>query len=683
MLLSYALDDAAPGCIDLTEGDPSEHLLELARQPDVLVWFQNGEKFDWPVCRHALPWLHAAVPYERRRDTMVQAYAHGLPGNLEMMCASLGVDNDKAKSKEGKRLIRLFCMPQKDGPRATRLTHPDEWAEFKAYAVQDIVAMRECHRKMPSWNYRGRQIELSAIDQRINDRGICMDLDLADAAIKASDVAKAQLAVRTRELTDGAVHAATQRDQLLAWVLAAHGVDLPDMTAPTIERRMRDENLPDELRELLAVRLESTTTSVAKYTTLRRGVSSDGRLRGSMQFRGAARTGRDAHRLFQPGNMPRPDMPAREIEWAIDLLKMDAVHLVYDNVMRVCSNAIRGTIVAGPGKKLVVADLANIEGRFAAWIAGEESELQAFRDYDAGTGPDLYIVAYANSFNVAPETIDKKTIEGNAKRQIGKVQSLMFAFAGGVGAWLTGAATYGIDLAAMTEQVWDTLPGWAVTEAKDFLDWLCKGKNEAQILKARMGLTERTFICCDAIKRLWRRAHPQISSMWKELEESVRLAIENPGATYDCRKLKVRRDGAWLRIALPSGRALCYPQPMWDGETTRPDGTKKQWPGFSYVGIDQYSRAWGRIGSYGGKLFENIVQAGSCDQLLECMPAIEDAGFGIVLRVHDEFVTEADADRDDLNPTLLGDLMCSSLGWNEGLPLAAAGFEGPRYKKGD
>jgi DNA polymerase bacteriophage-type len=295
---------------------------------------------------------------------------------------------------------------------------------------------------------------------------------------------------------------------------------------------------------------------------------------------------------------------------------------------------------------------------------------------------------------------------------------LMFQYGGGVGAWLTGAATYGIDLAAMTKQVGGVLPKWAVDEADSFMRWLYEDalnaytrdlheakkqvdallisteeamqvldaaaiRRDARMLKARLGLDEKMFVCCDAIKRMWRRAHPQISSMWKELEENTRLAIENPGQTFTCRKVKLRRDGAWLRLALPSGRALCYPQPMWDGETTRPDGTKKQWPGFSYVGIDQYSKKWTRIASFGARLLENLTQAGSCDQLLECMPAIEDAGFGIVLRVHDEFVTEADADRDDLNPALLGDLMCSSLGWNEGLPLAAAGFEGPRYKKGD
>jgi DNA polymerase len=726
MLLQWAIDDGEVHVWDMTA--PYDHmhpaLFEVINDPSTLVWFQNGDKFDWPVLEHAMPWLAQAVPIERRRDTMVQAYCHSLPGNLEMMCAALGVEDDKAKSKEGKRLIRLFCMPQKTGPhpRATRLTNPTEWEEFKAYAVQDIVAMRECHRRMPMWNYKGKQLDLWFLDQRMNARGMQMDTDLAEAAVRASDIAKKQLAVQTRELTHEGVQSATQRDSLLAWILEAYGVDLPDMTAATLERRIKDDDLPEELRELMRVRLQSTTTSVAKYTTLLNGVNSDGRLRGASQFRGAMRTGRVAHRLFQPGNMPRPDMPTDEIMWAIELLKLDAAQLVFDNVMRVCSNAIRSTIIPGPGRKLVVADLANIEGRVAAWLAGEAWKLQAFKDYDTiighddeskaiRKGPDLYVLAYASAFNVDPATVGK-----GPKRQIGKVQELMFQYGGGVGAWITGAATYGIDLAQMTEQVWDTLPAWAKDEAESFLQWLyedaldayaragkraaekvelliCSAEDamveldaaairrDAKMKKVRFGLTEKTFIACDAIKRLWRKANPQISSYWKEIENAIEIALGEKGKQLQCRTLKIRCDGAWLRVGLPSGRVLCYPQPMWDAQVKRADGTVKSYPGFSYMGISAYTKKWQRIGSYGGKVFENVVQAAACDVLLETGEPIEAAGFEPVMSVHDEWICEAPIDRDDLSAELLGRLMCIDLGWNAGLPLAAAGFETQRYHK--
>lgn len=734
LLFGYALDDEDPHVWDVAAGEPCPPELEEAFfSPEFLVWAQNGTQFDWVVLRAVMRWVHDAVLPNRRRDTMVQAYSHSLPGNLAMMCAALGVKDEESKL-DGKRFIRLFCMPPpknvKDRTRATRLTHPVEWEEFKTkYAARDIIAMRAAHKKMPTWNYRGKQLELELeqLDAKVNARGVFMDVTLARAAVRASDIAKVGLAVRTRELTDDEVSSATKRDAMLAHILSLYGIDLPDMQKDTIERRASDESLPEELRELLRVRLMSTTTSVAKFTSLLNGVSSDGRLRGMMQFRGAARTGRRAHRLMQMGNMMRPDMKAHEIEFAIKLLKLDAAHLVYDNVMRVCANAIRGTIIASPGKKLVVADLANIEGRMAAWLAGEEWKLQAFRDYDTiipdlfdakgkpvRKGPDLYLVAYASSFNVPVESIDTGTIEGFNQRQIGKVEELMFQYGGGVGAWITGAATYGIDLDQMTEQVFDVLPDWAKKEAEDFMHWLYEGpeethrkaiakleaarlagdsgiddliaeadaKLEARKLKARHMLSEKTFITCDAIKRLWRKAHPEISSIWKELENAIRACIETPGIQLSVRRLKVRRDASWLRVGLPSGRVLCYPLPAWDLTVPAADGKPaRHYAGFSYMGISQYTKRWERINSYGGKVFENATQAAACDQLLECQPAIEEAGFEIVLDVHDEDVTEAPIDRDDLNPELLGAMMCADLGWNAGLPLAAAGWQGQRYRK--
>ncbi len=719
MLFSYALGDGPVSVWDIAAGEPCPAEVEAAaNDPECIWWGHNSGKFDWPVIAHGLPWLAAAVPPARRRDTMVMAYSHSLPGSLESLSDALGVAQDKRKLKNGRNLIRLLCIPPAKNlkrARATFETHPTEWAEFKEYAKFDIVAMRECKRRCPQWNYRGKQLELEQIDLKINARGMRMDVDLAHAAVRATDIKKTALAKRTKQLTDDEVGAATQVDEMLKHILATYGVDLPDMQKDTIERRANDENLPSELRELLYVRLASATTSVSKFTSLLNGVSSDGRLRGTKQFRGAARTGRVGHRMFQPGNMMRPTMKAHEIEWAIQLMKLEAVHLVYENVMKVCANAVRGTIIADEGKKLVVADLANIEGRFAAWIAGEEWKLQAFRDYDTivpgefdakgkpkRAGPDLYLVAYANSFNVLVESIDTNTIEGFNQRQIGKVEELMFQYGGGVGAWITGAATYGIDLDQMTEQVFEVLPKWAKDEAEQYLQYLYSphieryrkaiedGKDadvagallEERKLKARLMLPEKTFITCDAIKRLWRKAHPEISSMWKELENAIRVCIETPGIQLAVRRLKVRRDGAWLRVGLPSGRVLCYPSPAWDLVIPAKDGKPaKRFDGFSYMGIHQYSKQWCRIGSYGGKVFENVVQAAACDQLLECQPAIEAAGFEIVLDVHDENVTEAPIDRDDLNPDLLGALMCGDLLWNTGLPLAAAGWQGPRYRK--
>lgn len=733
------------------DGIPAE-LMVLLEDEDVLWWAHNSGQFDFPVLDNQRPNISKFMAMDRRRDTMVQAFSHALPGALEKLGDILNLADDKKKIKDGKALVRLLCLPQNEGfvkkfgtDRATRDTHPAEWLRFIQYACGDIVTMREVRRQLPQWNYSTpKQIELCLIDWRINARGFQVDTELAAAAVAGADKAKAAMAKRTKELTDDAVESTTQRDVLLAHILAAHGVELPDMRADTLERRVDDPDLPEAVRELLKIRLQASMNSITKFKVVLRAVCADGRMRGCMQFRGAGRTGRWAHRLVQPGNYPRSAFSHQLVEFAIAALKADdteIIDMVLGNIMLAISSSIRGMIIAPPGKKLVIADLANIEGRMAAWLAGEEWKLQAFRDYDTiigkdekgkpiRKGHDLYILSYANSFNVPPESVPPK---GN-ERQIGKVEELMFQFGGGVGAWITGAATYGIDLNAMTEAVYDTVPAWALKEAESFWDWtrdkaeekfkkrLAKlahrreqgpdapdfvpmptaeqhiadcdeelaaltAQIEAEKTKVTFSLTKKVFATCDAIKRLWRKAHPEITSYWAEIEEAVRFAITNPGVTVDCRKLKVRRKGGWLRIRLPSGRALCYPEPRIEPDKIPSERDPSKMVAnphagrISFIGPNVYTRQWGRVYTHGPKVFENVVQAASCDQFAEPLPEIEAASFEVVLGVHDEWVAEAPADRDDLDADHLGRLMCMNLTWNEGLPLAAAGFSTDRYRK--
>lgn len=700
------------------KGNTPDELQQVLLDSDMLVWFHNGGMFDFVMIDRTMPALGQAITPERRRDTMVQAFAHGLPGALEKLGHALNITESERKHKEGKRLVQLFCKPQNEDfvkkfgtNRATKKTHPAEWQRFIEYAGGDITTMRAAHKKMPMWNYRGKQIDLWLTDLTINSRGFQIDMEMVAAAISSSDRAKALLAKRTQVLTDDVVQSANQRDELLKFILEIHGVELPDMQADTLERRMDDPDLPDAVKELIGIRLQASMNSVAKYKTLQRGVSSDSRLRGGAQFRGAARTGRWGHRLFQHGNMPRPSLPDELTDVGIDAMKLGVAELVVDDVMELCRSAVRKAIVAKRGKKLIVLDYANIEGRYAAWLAHEDWKLDAFREYDTflldehgrkipgkkhgeflRKGLDLYIKSYMASFNV----IDAALV-GKDERQIGKVEELMFQYGGGVGAWITGAATYGIHLDKMTEAVWPTLPEWAVKEANSFLQWLyeesqaraekrfSKGvplaeieeKQAAERMKARLGLTEQVFIACDAIKRLWRKAHPAISSYWASkdeehasLEATLRKAYYTPGEVFESRRVKFRRDGGWMRIGMPSGRALCYPSIKIDEK----NGS------ITYAGFNQYTRQWGRVGTYGGKLFENITQGIACDQLAEPMLELERAGYPIVFHVHDEIVMET-PDTDEYNLETASEIMCRDLGWNRGVPLAVAGFETDRYRK--
>ena len=656
MLFAYAIDDDPVQVWDCTAESRMPGDLATALDDPAVILCAHNSHFDRVVLQH----VGYRLPRERWCDTMVNALAHSLPGSLRDLCDILRIPADKAKDKAGRQLILLFCKPRPPTSkvrRATRKTHPAEWAEFVKYAELDVEAMRAIDRKLPAWNNQGREVALWHLDQRINDRGVAIDLDLVHAAIRAVERAQRVLAHRTNELTNGAVQAATQRDAMLRHMVAAFGIDLPDMQQSTLERRIADPDIPVELRELLAIRLQASTTSASKYTTLARAVSSDGRLRGTLQFDGGSRTGRWAGRLFQPQNLYRPTMPNDEIERGIDALKADCEDLLFVNVMDLCASSLRGCIVAPKGKKLVVSDLSNIEGRVLAWLAGEEWKLQAFRNFDAGKGHDLYKLAYAKAFGIAPDAVTKE------QRQVGKVHELALGYEGGVGAFLTFAAIYSIDLEAMGEQVIDAVPGTIIEEATRALEWTKQQK------RPTFGLSNRAWLACDALKRSWRYAHPAVSSMWKDLEEAARMAVRHHGTMYDCRMLKLRRDGAWLRIRLPSGRFLCYPDPQID------DAGK-----LSYAGTNQYARKWSRIETYGGKLVENATQAVARDVLAASMPGIESAGYRIVLTVHDEIIAEV-PDSEEFNVAHLAGLMATPPPWAENLPLAAAGFEAKRYHK--
>ena len=675
MLFAWAIDDGPVSVWDLTAGEPIPSQLRKAiADPDTILYFHNSH-FDRTVLRHAMPEL--APPVERWRDTMVQALAHSLPGALGALCEVLGVPQDKAKDKEGKALIQLFCKPRPKNSklrRATSKTHPVEWQRFVAYAGLDIEAMREIFRRLPKWNYQGAELALWHRDQRINDRGVCMDVQLARAAIEAVEQEQKRLAKRTQVMTDGEVQAATQRDAMLKHIVESYGVDLPDMQRSTLERRIADPDLPSAVKELLAIRLQASTTSTSKYKSLMKGISSDGRLRGTLQFCGASRTGRWAGRLFQPQNLPRPSLEQEQIDEGIEALKAGCADLLFDNIMELTSSALRGCIMAPEGKKLVVSDLSNIEGRKLAWLAGEQWKLDAFREYDTlildsngkpiwdaaakdfkRRGPDLYKLAYARAFNISPDNVDKY------QRQIGKVMELGLGFGGGVAAFLTFALVYGLDLDDLANAALPNIPRDVIREAKSWYD-------ESVKRKSTYGLSERVFIACDSLKRLWRRAHPMTCDFWYQLERTVRSAIAAPGKTLYCEKLKVRRDGAWLRIQLPSGRALCYPSPAIESGN------------ITYQGVNSYSRKWQRLKTYGGKLVENVTQAAARDVLAGNMPLIEDAGYSIVLTVHDEVITEA-PDTNDFNEAALSALLSTNPEWAPDIPLNAGGFEAYHYRK--
>ena len=624
LLVALAVDDGPVEVWDTQDNHNwrSSLLVHINNADKVVI---HNSAFDRTVLRHC----GVNIPVEKIEDTMITALAHSLPGSLGQLCDVLGVPQDSAKDKNGRRFIQLFTKPCPRNwkiRRANRETHPDEWNAFIEYARLDVDAMRDIHGRMPSWNNSHSERHLWQLDQRINDRGVAIDLHLARCAIGAFHRASRSLANRSAALTGGQVTSTTQRQKLLDFLRDGRGFDSDDLTKASVETLLKGD-LDPKVRELLEIRQQASATSPAKYKALIDATSSDGRLRGTIQFCGAARTGRDAGRIFQPQNLPRsPDWFDGTVQEAtIEAFKYDCEDIIYDNVSERCAFAVRGALLAGDGMKLVIADLSNIEGRVLAWLADEQWKIEAFKAYDRGEGPDLYKVTAGRILNKDPYEITK------AERQTqGKVPELAGGYGGGLGAYRK-----------MGGDVFNAMDDEAI----------------------------------GTIVYAWREAHPATKKLWYDVEGAVRDVVRTPDESLEVRGL-LRIDSAkgpdgvsYVRIRLPSGRYLCYRSMHVDE-----DGK------LLYEGINQFTRKWELLETYYGKLVENVVQAVARDVFMTGMRNAEEAGYPVVLRVHDELVCEV-PDDPSFTDAALADMMSANPSWSLGLPLSAAGFETRRYRK--
>ncbi|WFD55459.1 DNA polymerase I [Escherichia phage Ioannina] len=728
MICTYAIDEGRVQTWDATESPkmPSElrKALRAVVRKKAKIVMANGLLFDRLVIREK--W-GIDLPVCQIEDTMIMAFRHALPGSLDMQCQVLGVDAEHAKDKAGKALIKRFCKPTPKTykvRRYTRETHPEEWAKFLKYARFDIIAMREVYWRIPDWGNTPKEDQILAIDQLINDRGFNVDTELAYAAIKAVEAHKEELKEEAMEKFGGKL---TGNDFLPLLRDIAPAFTIHNAQKSTLNDLLEDPDFPDEGKVLIEMRLGASSTASTKYNPLVNGLSSDGRRRGCLQYGGAKRTLRWAGKSFQPQNLARGEysddhegkIKRRDGEsdvsfWVrshmltngINSLLRGTAHWAYD-ISKLTASTVRGCIIPAKGKKFVVADYSNVEGRGLAWIAGEKTALMVFK-----AGRDIYCETAGKMFGLDPDYI-----KANRKdlRQIGKACELGLGYGGGVAAFLQFAKNLGLDLYAMADVMKGTFPDHIWAAAK-------RGYEYARINEAKRPpkpgkkderptyiLPKNVWLTCDAIKRMWRESHPETVRFWAELEDAVLCAIRNPGKSYwaganvrpdgkqalKIMRTKAKHDptfdderddpdapGWWLKVELPSGRIMSYPG-IALSVTTEVDedtGKKKTNTRIKYQGENQTTRQWGFQYTYGGKLTENIVQALCRDILAWAMPGVEAAGYEIVLSVHDELITEV-PDTDDYTTEELCRLMCDLPVWAKGFPLAAEGDIMYRYRK--
>ncbi|MEF2552023.1 DNA polymerase [Aurantimonas sp. A2-1-M11] len=584
---------------------------------EAILWERIlGPRYGWPV-PDPTQW----------RCTMVQAYALALPGSLEQAAPAAGLDIEKDSA--GRRLMLQMAKPRKTDP-LTWWDAPEKVERLISYCRIDVEVERELGKRLRP--LKPSELDLWHLDQRINGRGVYVDRKLANAAKRIVKTAAERLDKRMAAVTNFAVSACSNRNQLIAWV-RERGLDgIESIAKDQIEELLARDDLPTDVREALEIRRQSARASVAKIDALLNGTDADGRARGLLQFH-AASTGRWAGRRFQPQNIKRPDL--EDVDSAIDIIgtgDIDLVDMLYEDPLNVVADCLRGMIRAAPGRKIVAADYANIEGRVLAWLAGERWKVQAFRDFDAGEGPDLYKVAYGRSYGIAPADVTK------AQRQIGKVMELALGYQGGVGAFATMGVNYGVRL--------------PVPEV-------------------------------EAIRDAWRAAHPAIKQFWRDMEDAAIEATQTPGRVGKVGAvIAFKRVGSWLFMQLPSKRFLAYAYPeirTKEMPWTNDDGSPVYKDQLSYMGVNSYTRKWERGFAYGGLLAENATQAVARDVMADAMPRLEAAGYPLILSVHDELVTEPKADHG--SAAEMEAILCDLPEWAAGLPVAAEGFEAERYRK--
>lgn len=691
LICTYAFDDEPVQVWDCTDGSDMPGDLHRALRRLVkpnsrikMVW-HNGSMFDRLIMKHCWGF---DIPVSNTIDTMIWAFRHALPGALDALCEVLGVSADNAKDKRGKALIQRFSKPTPKNykiRRYTAETHPDEWALFIKYAVSDITAMREVFHKLPRWGNSEFEDRVLELDQLINDRGFKVDVALAEAAIEAVEKHKAQLQEEAQRKYGGSL---TGKDFLpiLRELAPAHRIH--NAQKSTLNDLLADDDLPDDARTIIEMRLGAASTASTKYNPLLLGRSSDDRRRGCIQYGGAKRTLRFAGKGFQPQNLARGYYHDEELDKGISALLKGRAHRRFD-VAKLTASTVRSCIIPEEGHKFVVADYSNVEGRGLAWLAGEDDLIEVFVN-----GVDVYKKLASTVFNVSYDDVTKD------QRQIAKAMVLGLGYAGGVGAFVTFAKNLGLDLNDMTRTLDGTFPDhiWAAT---------ARGYEWARIQEAKRPprpgekddrpsyiLDKKVWRTCDALKRMYREANPAIVQFWRDIEYAAMAAIRNPGKEFTAgpRGVKFSRNvetdnngnkvaGWWLRMTLPSGRVMSYPGVgLSVSKETDEDGKVSTNVRIKYQGENQLTRQWGFQYTYSGKLVENCTQALCRDLLANALLNVEANGYPIVLHVHDEIICET-PDTSEYTVGELEKLMCSLPEWAEGFPLVAEGAEMKRYAK--
>lgn len=497
LLFAYSVNHGEVEVVDFANGEelPAE-IIEALVNPEVKKSAFNAA-FERTCIAKA---RGEAMPPEQWRDTMIWGMELGLPASLEQMAKYLKVPQQK--DTEGKRLIRKFCIPKKDGTFCEDFDSED-WELFKSYVKQDVRTELSIADELEAYPIAESEWKLWSLDQRINDRGIGVDMDLVHAALEIDEEISASAKEKLQELTG--LDNPNSVMQLKKW-LSEQGLEVVSLGKEQVTEILEDNQTPQIVRDALLLRQATSNASIKKYDMLDNATCSDERIHGILQFYGASRTGRWAGRLLQVQNLPRGSLKPNELAEARDFVKskdIEALEMIWGDVPNVLKSLIRSSLIPSQGNEFIVSDFSAIEARVIAWLAGEEWVLDTFR-----TGHDIYKATANQMFHLGGvDKVDK------AMRQRGKVATLALGYQGGTGALKAMGAL-------------------------------------------KMGIEEEEL---QGLVNAWRKANPNIVRFWKRVEAAAKRALEF-GTKVSLRGTGISfymRDH-FLMIELPNGRSIAY-----------------------------------------------------------------------------------------------------------------------------
>lgn len=630
LLFAYSLNGADPVVCDFAQGEQLPAWVANALlDPNCLKHAYNAP-FEWGCLSK---YMGRQLPPEQWRCTMFHGLYAGYTAGLDATGRALGLSEDKRKLNTGKALIRYFCVPcapsKSNGGRTRNYPRhaPDRWELFKEYNRQDVITEMEIERRLsaiPVPDFVQKEWETDLV---INSRGVAVDMGMVEGALELGATVRSTLTTEAVQISG--LDNPNSVKQLASWLESETGEEINGLRKDTVAKMLaRDDNSP-EVQRMLEIRQELGKTSTKKYDAIEVAVCPDGRVRGLLQFYGANRTGRWAGRLVQVQNLPRTY--TEPLELARDLVKgrkLDALKLIYGSVPDTLSQLIRTAFIAAPGNVLIDADFSAIEARVISWLAGEEWRLEVFR-----THGKIYEASASQMFGVPIELIKKGNPE-YALRQKGKVAELALGYQGSTGALINMGA----------------------------LD---------------MGIPEEDLP--DIVSR-WRDANKRIRDLWYKVDAAAVQVITQGGSVgvsslILAHEWDANQNTDYMTITLPSGRKLFY---------NAPQIGVNQWgnPSISYMGMNQTTKKWKRIETYGGKLVENCVQAIARDCLAQAIEHLEAEGLPVIFHIHDEVVIDIKpfaSNKEMLAKTV--EIMSRPVPWAPGLPLGADGWVGKFFKK--